>query len=82
MILSSENCYFKKKNTNFNKKMMESVGHVAVPLRVGGKKNLRKRKELDALVAHSLAKRYVIISRFKKIKYTYTDCFVELVMLV
>nr|XP_049461334.1 uncharacterized protein LOC120947455 isoform X1 [Anopheles coluzzii] len=35
---------------------MESVGHhVAVPLRVGGKK-MRKRRELDALVAHSLAK--------------------------
>ncbi|XP_050093085.1 uncharacterized protein LOC126576046 isoform X2 [Anopheles aquasalis] len=35
---------------------MESVGHhVAVPMRVGGKK-MRKRRELDALVAHSLAK--------------------------
>ncbi|XP_062542681.1 myosin-10 isoform X2 [Armigeres subalbatus] len=34
---------------------MESVGHVTVPLRVGGKK-MRKRRELDALVAHSLAK--------------------------
>ncbi|XP_052872173.1 uncharacterized protein LOC128277711 [Anopheles cruzii] len=35
---------------------MESVGHhVAVPLRGGGKK-MRKRRELDALVAHSLAK--------------------------
>lgn len=36
---------------------MESVGHVVVPLRVGGKK-MKKRRELDALVAHSLAKRY------------------------
>ncbi|XP_037033461.1 uncharacterized protein LOC119072370 isoform X2 [Bradysia coprophila] len=35
---------------------MESVGHVVVPLRIGGKK-MRKRRELDALVAHSLAKR-------------------------
>lgn len=35
---------------------MESVGHVVVPLRVGGKK-MKKRRELDALVAHSLAKR-------------------------
>lgn len=35
---------------------MDSAGHVGVPLRVGGKK-MRKRKELDALVAHSLAKR-------------------------
>ncbi|XP_058466788.1 centrosomal protein of 128 kDa isoform X2 [Malaya genurostris] len=34
---------------------MESVGHVTVPLRVGGKK-MRKRRELDALVAHSIAK--------------------------
>lgn len=35
---------------------MESAGQVAVPLRGGGKK-MRKRRELDALVAHSLAKR-------------------------
>ncbi|KAJ6647115.1 hypothetical protein Bhyg_02335 [Pseudolycoriella hygida] len=35
---------------------MESVGQVVVPLRIGGKK-MRKRRELDALVAHSLAKR-------------------------
>lgn len=34
---------------------MESVGHVVVPLRIG--KKMRKRRELDALVAHSLAKR-------------------------
>lgn len=33
---------------------MESV---SVPLRTGGKK-MRKRRELDALVEHSLAKRY------------------------
>lgn len=31
---------------------MESTGHIAVPLRGGGKK-MRKRRELDALVAHS-----------------------------
>lgn len=35
--------------------MMDSV---SVPLRSSGKK-MRKRRELDALVAHSLAKRYL-----------------------
>lgn len=33
---------------------------VSVPLRSSGKK-MRKRRELDALVAHSLAKRYLIL---------------------
>lgn len=42
---------------------MESAGHVAVPLRGGGKK-MRKRRELDALVAHSLAKRYFLTCFF------------------
>lgn len=43
--------------------IMESVGHVVVPLRSGGKK-MRKRRELDALVAPSLAKskRYLNVS--------------------
>lgn len=36
--------------------MDSAGGQGPVPLRVGGKK-MRKRKELDALVAHSLAKR-------------------------
>lgn len=35
---------------------MESASQVIVPLRSGGKK-MRKRRELDALVAHSLGKR-------------------------
>lgn len=39
---------------------MESAGQVIVPLRSGGKK-MRKRRELDALVAHSLGKRYDVI---------------------
>lgn len=36
---------------------------VSVPLRSSGKK-MRKRRELDALVAHSLAKRYLIKMKF------------------
>lgn len=39
---------------------MESGGQVIVPMRSGGKK-MRKRRELDALVAHSLGKRYIQI---------------------
>lgn len=35
---------------------------VSVPLRSSGKK-MRKRRELDALVAHSLAKRYLLSSQ-------------------
>lgn len=45
---------------------MESV--VVVPLRVGGKK-MKKRRELDALVAHSLAKR-LVSSNERKIFYS------------
>lgn len=44
---------------------------VSVPLRSSGKK-MRKRRELDALVAHSLAKRYPIVSTNVDRKHTNT----------
>lgn len=39
---------------------MESTGHVSVPLRAG--KKMKKRKELDALVANSVTKRSCVAS--------------------
>lgn len=40
---------------------MESTGHVSVPLRTG--KKMKKRKELDALVANSVTKRSCVASK-------------------